>query len=55
MRVKVKFLGMAFFKSLAKDHGVRFFEPVGKALARNKMKNVEPRETRLMSGRCVMN
>jgi hypothetical protein len=35
-------LGMAFFKSLAKDHGVRFFEPVGKALARNKMKTLNP-------------
>jgi alkylation response protein AidB-like acyl-CoA dehydrogenase len=35
-------LGMAFFKSLAKDHGVRFFEPVGKALAKNKMKTLNP-------------
>lgn len=26
-------LGMAFFKSLVKQHGVRFFEPIGKALA----------------------
>ncbi len=26
-------LGMAFFKSLVKDHGKRYFEPVGKALA----------------------
>lgn len=25
-------LGMAFFKSLVKEHGVRFFEPIGKAL-----------------------
>jgi len=25
-------LGMAFFKSLIKDHGVQYFEPVGKAL-----------------------
>ena len=25
-------LGMAFFKSLVKDHGVKYFEPVGKAL-----------------------
>ncbi len=25
-------LGMAFFKSLVKDHGKRYFEPVGKAL-----------------------
>ena len=35
-------LGMAFFKSLAKDHGVRFFEPVGKALAKHKMKTLNP-------------
>jgi alkylation response protein AidB-like acyl-CoA dehydrogenase len=35
-------LGMAFFKSLAKDHGVRFFEPVGKSLARNKMRTLNP-------------
>ncbi len=35
-------LGMAFFKSLAKDHGVRFFEPVGKALARNNMRTLNP-------------
>ncbi len=26
-------LGMAFFKSLVKDHGKRYFEPVGKAMA----------------------
>ena len=26
-------LGMAFFKSLVKQHGVTFFEPIGKALA----------------------
>ena len=26
-------LGMAFFKSLVKQHGQRFFEPIGKALA----------------------
>ncbi|HVU88568.1 MAG TPA: acyl-CoA dehydrogenase family protein [Pirellulales bacterium] len=26
-------LGMAFFKSLVKHHGVQFFEPIGKALA----------------------
>lgn len=26
-------LGMAFFKSLVKHHGVEFFEPIGKALA----------------------
>ena len=26
-------LGMAFFKSLVKEHGKRFFEPIGKAAA----------------------
>ncbi len=26
-------LGMAFFKSLVKQHGTQFFEPIGKALA----------------------
>lgn len=35
-------LGMAFFKSLAKQHGVTFFEPVGKALARNNLKTLNP-------------
>jgi alkylation response protein AidB-like acyl-CoA dehydrogenase len=35
-------LGMAFFKSLAKQHGVTFFEPVGKALARHNMKTLNP-------------
>jgi alkylation response protein AidB-like acyl-CoA dehydrogenase len=35
-------LGMAFFKSLAKDHGQRFFEPVGKALQREKIKSFNP-------------
>jgi alkylation response protein AidB-like acyl-CoA dehydrogenase len=35
-------LGMAFFKSLAKQHGMQFFEPVGKALEREKIKNFSP-------------
>ncbi|MFN8658132.1 MAG: acyl-CoA dehydrogenase family protein [Candidatus Obscuribacterales bacterium] len=35
-------LGMAFFKSLAKHHGQKYFEPVGKALERNKIKNFNP-------------
>jgi alkylation response protein AidB-like acyl-CoA dehydrogenase len=35
-------LGMAFFKSLAKAHGSQFFEPVGKALEREKIKNFNP-------------
>lgn len=35
-------LGMAFFKSLAKAHGVQYFEPVGKALEREKIKSFNP-------------
>ena len=31
-------LGMAFFKSLVKVHGMKFFEPIGKALAANGIK-----------------
>jgi alkylation response protein AidB-like acyl-CoA dehydrogenase len=30
-------LGMAFFKSLVKEHGKQFFEPIGKALVANKI------------------
>ncbi len=33
-------LGMAFFKSLVKEHGKQFFEPIGKALAAKK---IDPR------------
>ena len=35
-------LGMAFFKSLVKDHGVKYFEPVGKMMARLNKKNPSP-------------
>lgn len=35
-------LGMAFFKSLVKQHGVTFFEPVGKALHANGLKTLNP-------------
>ena len=35
-------LGMAFFKSLAKVHGVKYFEPVGKALAKHNLKTLNP-------------
>jgi alkylation response protein AidB-like acyl-CoA dehydrogenase len=35
-------LGMAFFKSLAKEHGVKYFEPIGHALARNNLKTLNP-------------
>ena len=35
-------LGMAFFKSLVKQHGVRFFEPIGKALQAAGIKKPNP-------------
>ena len=37
-------LGMAFFKSLVKQHGVQFFEPIGKALQAAGIKQAEPGE-----------
>ena len=35
-------LGMAFFKSLVKNHGMKYFEPVGKALAAAGIKTMNP-------------
>jgi alkylation response protein AidB-like acyl-CoA dehydrogenase len=35
-------LGMAFFKSLVKQHGVTYFEPIGKAIAKAGIKNPNP-------------
>jgi alkylation response protein AidB-like acyl-CoA dehydrogenase len=35
-------LGMAFFKSLVKQHGTRYFEPIGKALAAAGIKRPNP-------------
>jgi alkylation response protein AidB-like acyl-CoA dehydrogenase len=35
-------LGMAFFKSLVKNHGRRFFEPIGKALAGANIRKPNP-------------
>ncbi len=35
-------LGMAFFKSLAKQHGSTYFEPIGKALHQHKISNFNP-------------
>ena len=35
-------LGMAFFKSLVKEHGSRFFEPIGKALHAAGIKQPNP-------------
>jgi alkylation response protein AidB-like acyl-CoA dehydrogenase len=36
-------LGMAFFKSLVKEHGKRFFEPIGKALQQHQIKSFSPK------------
>ena len=35
-------LGMAFFKSLVKEHAKQFFEPIGKALKQHQIKNFNP-------------
>src|SRR5262249_10870519 len=35
-------LGMAFFKSLVKEHGKAYFEPIGKALQANQMTTFNP-------------
>src|SRR5205814_6475069 len=35
-------LGLAFFKSLVKEHGKAFFEPIGKALQREGIKQFNP-------------
>ena len=35
-------LGLAFFKSLVKEHGKAFFEPIGRALQREQMKTFNP-------------
>jgi hypothetical protein len=35
-------LGMAFFKSLVKQHGTQFFEPIGKALQKAGIKKPNP-------------
>lgn len=35
-------LGLAFFKSLVKEHGKQFFEPIGKRLQQYQMKTLNP-------------
>jgi alkylation response protein AidB-like acyl-CoA dehydrogenase len=35
-------LGMAFFKSLVKEHGKKFFEPIGQALQKNQIRAFNP-------------
>ena len=39
-------LGMAFFKSLVKEHGKQFFEPIGKALQKQRHRRRSTRPTR---------
>src|SRR5205823_8298275 len=34
-------LGLAFFKSLIKEHGKAYFEPVGKALQKHQIRNMQ--------------
>ncbi len=36
-------LGMAFFKSLVKEHGKHFFEPIGKALQQHHIQRFNPK------------
>ena len=43
-------LGMAFFKSLIKEHGKTFFEPVGRVLAGRGHPRSRIRSTRPMPG-----
>jgi hypothetical protein len=35
-------LGLAFFKSLVKQHGQKYFEPIGKALQQAQIRNFKP-------------
>jgi hypothetical protein len=35
-------LGLAFFKSLVKEHGRKYFEPIGKALQRSQIREFNP-------------
>src|SRR6516164_6727392 len=35
-------LGMAFFKSIVKEHCKKFFEPIGKALQQNQIRSFNP-------------
>jgi alkylation response protein AidB-like acyl-CoA dehydrogenase len=35
-------LGLAFFKSLVKQHGKQFFEPIGRAIERAQLRNPNP-------------
>src|SRR5437660_3596771 len=39
-------LGLAFFKSLVKEHGKAYFEPIGKALQRSNIRSFSPANPR---------
>ena len=39
-------LGLAFFKSLVKEHGKKFFEPIGRALQKHQLQNFSPANPR---------
>jgi alkylation response protein AidB-like acyl-CoA dehydrogenase len=36
-------LGLAFFKAMVKEHGKQFFQPIGEALQRNKIRDFNPK------------
>ena len=46
-------LGMAFFKSLVKEHGKHFFEPIGKALQRQRHQELQSAESAARCGNCA--
>ena len=46
-------LGMAFFKSLVKEHGRQYFEPIGKALQQHGIKNFSPANPVRICGSCA--
>jgi alkylation response protein AidB-like acyl-CoA dehydrogenase len=41
-------LGMALFKSLVKDHGMRFFEPMGRAVQEAGIKKMSPTDPKVL-------
>jgi alkylation response protein AidB-like acyl-CoA dehydrogenase len=43
-------LGLAFFKSLVKQHGATYFEPIGKAMARTGLRKMTPLQPAKMVG-----
>ena len=46
-------LGMAFFKSLVKEHGKAYFEPIGKALQQHEHRRLQPAEPGPRCGSCA--